>query len=362
MDIPVFRYMAWAKAHATLGKYPLQMSGMPAIALADLGVGAESVRLARPNTHKPDEELAAAVSSRYGVPADCVMPCCGTHHANFLLARVLSGPGTKVLVESPNYEDVPGVFQVVGAEVATFRRRREEAWRLPMAEIRQGLAGGARIVAVTDLQNPSGARILPDEYAALEAAAREFGATVLVDEVYRDFLPPPFGTSFLPGGPFVVSSSVTKVYGLGGLRVGWALAAPEVVARMRDLNDYLVVNMPAPSASIALAAWARLEGIAARNRDLAAVNLRVLSAWIRGRKDLLWSPPDGGITAFVEVPALAGKDDVAWVEGLIEATGVVVVPGSQFGAPGFLRISFGLPTESLHEALALLGAHLDRTR
>ncbi len=362
MDIPRFRYMAWAKEHATRGRFPLQMSGMPALALADLGVGPGAVKLARPNTLKPDEELAAAIAARYGVPVDCVMPCCGTHHANFLLARALAGPGTKVLVETPNYEDVPGVFQVVGAEVATFPRRREESWRLPMVEIRKGLAGGARIVAVTDLHNPSGAQVLPDDLAALEAAAREFGATVLVDEVYRDFRPPPVGTSFVPGGPFVVSSSVTKVYGLGGLRVGWALAAPEVVARMRDLNDYLVVNMPAPSASLALAAWANLEGIAVRNRALAAKNLRVLADWIRGRKDLLWSPPDAGITAFVEVPALRGKDDAAWVEGLIEATGVVVVPGSQFGAPGFLRISYGLPAETLHEALALLGSFLDRTR
>jgi hypothetical protein len=360
MDIPRFRYMAWAKEHSTRGKFPLHMSGMPAVGLEDLGVAGGDVRMARPTSSRPDEEIAAAVAARYGVPVDCVMPCCGTHMANFLLARALAGPGTRVLVETPNYEDVPRVFEMVGAEVVLFRRRREDGWRLPIPEIRRGLAGGARMVAVTDLHNPSGARLLPDDLAALEAAARDAGATVLVDEVYRDFLAPPVSTAFVPGGPFVVSSSVTKVYGLGGLRLGWALAAPAVVDRLRDVNDYLVVNMPAPAASIGMAGWGRMEGIAARHRERAATNFRVLSAWVRGRRDVRWSPPDGGISSFLEVPGLAGKDDVAWVESLIEDTGVVVVPGTMFGEPGSLRVSFGLATERLQEALDLLGGHLDR--
>ena len=362
MDIPVFRYMAWAKANQGRAKYPLLLSGVPAPSLADLGLGADAVQLSRPHTPNPDEGLAAAVSARYGAPADCVMPACGTHHANFLLARVLAGPGTKVLVETPNYEDVPGVFKVVGAEVTLFHRRPEEGWRLPIAEIRRGLASGARVVAVTDLHNPGGAHLQPDDLAALEAAGREFEATILVDEVYRDFLPPPIGTCFLPGGPFVVTSSLTKVYGFGDLRIGWALAQPDLVARMRDLNDYVVVNMPAPSASIALAAWDRLDGIAARNREFAARHLRIANAWIRGRKDLRWCPPDGGISGFVQAQRLEGKDDVAWVEGLLSETCVGVVPGTMFGAPGGFRLGFGCPTELLEEGLTRLGAHLDRTR
>src|SRR5688572_17461210 len=261
MDIPTFRYMAWAKAHSTRAEFPLQMSGIPALSLEDLGVPPARVKLARPTSPRPDEELAAAVARRYGVPAECVMPTCGTHHANFLAARTLAGHGTSVLVEDPVYEDLPGVFRTVGAAVRTFRRSREGAWRLPIPEIHAGLAAGAKVVVLTDLHNPSGARILPDESAALEGAAREFGATVLVDEVYRDFLPGPVGTGFLPGGPFVVTSSLTKVYGLGGLRVGWAIAPPDLVARMRDLNDYLVVNMPAPSASVALEAWEGLDAV-----------------------------------------------------------------------------------------------------
>jgi len=359
MDIPRFRYMAWAKEHQQRGEIPLHMSGVAPVTLEELGVPPVAIRLARPNTLKPDVELAALVARRYGVPPECVLPCCGTHHANFLLARALAGPGTKVLVEAPNYEAIPGVFRVVGADVTLFRRRRDRGWRLPVAEIRAGLAAGARMVALTDLHNPSGARLLPDDLAALEGAAREHGATVLLDEVYRDFLPPPVGTSFVPGGPFVVSTSLTKVYGLGGLRVGWALASPEVVGTMRDLNDYMVVNMPAPSASIAAAAWENLDAVAARHREAASRGFRTVGAWVRGRKDVRWTPPDGGISGFLEADALRGKDDVAWVEGLVEATGVVVVPGSMFGEPGSLRLSFGLPVDRLKEGLGRLGEFLD---
>ncbi len=360
MDIPRFRYMDWAKAHNGKGEYRLHASGMPAVTLEDLGVSPAEVKLSRPVSPRPDPEVAEAVAARYRVPADCVMPTCGTHHANFLAARVLAGPGVRVLCEEPFYEAVPGVFRAVGAEVSFFRRRREEGWRLPVAEIRRGLQDGARVVCVTDLHNPSGARLLPDDLAALEAAARDHGATVLVDEVYRDFLPPPVGTAFFAGGPFVATTSLTKVYGLGDLRIGWALASPEIVRRMQDLNHFVVVNLPAPSASVAMAAWKNLDAVAARHREVAARNFRVLSEWMRGRGDLLWSPPDGGISAFLEVPALAGKDDVAWVERLFEEKGVGVVPGTMFGQPGGIRISFGIATETLREGLGRLGIALDR--
>ncbi len=360
MDILPFRYMAWAKAHSTRAEFPLHMSGIPALTLEDLAVPPSRVKLARPTSPKPDEELAAAVARRYGVPAECVMPACGTHHANFLAARALAGPGVKVLCEAPAYEDLPGVFRTVGAAVTPFRRSRAGSWRLPIPEIHAGLAAGARVVVLTDLHNPSGARILPDEVAALEGAAREFGAFALVDEVYRDFLPGPPGTCFLPGGPFVVTSSLTKVYGLGGLRVGWAIAAPDLVARMRDLNDYIVVNMPAPSASIALEAWEGLDAVAARHREIGSRGLRAVDAWVRSRRDLRWIPPEAGISGFVDSDALRGKDDVAWVEGLIEATGVAVVPGSMFGEPGSFRIAWGLSPDRLQEGLARLGGFLDR--
>lgn len=362
MRIPEFRYMTWAKAHVGRGTHPLHRSDAVGPSLRDLGVDPSALRLARPASPRPDPELAAAVAGRWGVPAECVMPTCGTHHANFLLARALTGPGDRVLMEAPAYEALPRVFDLLGAEVRPFPRRSGESGRLPMDAIREGLKADARVVVLTDLHNPTGAHLLPDDLAALEAAAREREAHVLVDEVYRDFLPPPVGTCFVPGGPFVVSSSLTKVYGLGGLRVGWAIASPEVVERMRRINDVMVVNMPAPSASIALAAWPRLESIAAGHRETAARNFRILSAWIRGRDDLLWSPPDAGIAAFLEVPALKGKDDVAWVERLIEETGVVVVPGSMFGVPGSMRLSFGLATDPFTEALDRLGSFLDRSR
>jgi len=359
MEFQRFRYMAWAKEHATAGEFPLHQSGMPAATLASLGLPAEAVCLSRPIGPEPDEGLVAAIAARYRVPPECVMPTCGTHHANLLVARALVEPGSVALVEVPYYEDVPGVLRLAGAEVRPFGRRMEDRRRLPMAEIREGLRAGARIVAVTDLHNPTGAHLTPEDLAALEGAAREFGATVLVDEVYRDFLPGPAGTAFHEGGPFVVTSSLTKVYGLGGIRVGWAIAPPALRDRLRDLNEYLVVNMPAPSASAALAAWPGLDAAAERARGIAATGQRVLAAWIRGRKDARWSPPDGGIAGFVALDALEGRDDVAWCERLLEETGVGVVPGSMFGEPGAVRMSFSLPPERLSEALARVGAYLD---
>jgi aspartate/methionine/tyrosine aminotransferase len=358
MDFQPFRYMAWAKAHQALGRYPLHQSGMPPATLEDLGVDRADLRI-HPGVPTVFVRLREAVAKRYGVAPENVLPTCGTHHANFLAARALLRPGDGVLVESPWYEAIPGVMGLLGARVSYFRRRREEEWRLPLAELRSGLAAGAKMVALTDLHNPSGAAVRAEEWAALEAMAREFGATVLVDEVFRDFLPAPVGTCFRPGAPFVATSSLTKVYSLGHLRIGWVIGAPDVVETARQVNEFVVVNLPVVAAEVALAAWDRLPAQAERARELAHRNSRVLAAWIRGRNDVLWSPPDAGISSFLELRALDGQDDVAWCRRVLDETGVGLVPGSMFDAPGYVRLSFGCSTEELQAALALLGPALD---
>jgi len=354
MEFEPFRYMAWAKRWQKEGQFPLHQSGVPPASLSDLGVDPAAIRVTPPAPGDPAADMGTCIGERYGVPAACVLPTCGTHHANFLLARAVAGPGVRVVVERPYYEAVPGVFRMVGAEVSFFDRQREDGWRLPTAEIRRAMEDGVRVVAVTDLHNPTGVRIRPDEFAALDAAAKATDALVLVDEVYRDFAREPVGTCFYEGGPFVVTSSLTKVYGLGALRFGWAIANPDLRERMRELNEFVVVNMPAPVLTLAAAAWDALPGIARRNRERAETNARVMAAWMRGHPHLGWTPPDAGISAFVEIPGLAGRDDVAWCAKVMAETGVGLVPGSMFGSPGSVRISWGLETEPFREGLGRL--------
>lgn len=359
MDFLPFRYMAWAKAHKRAGSHPLHQSGMPDASLEDLGVHRDDLRI-HPAPGTPAKlRLRDAIAARYGVAPGNVLPTCGTHHANFLVARALLRPGDGVLVETPFYEALPGVARLLGATVTPFHRRREEGWRLPVADIRAGLAAGARLVMVTDLHNPSGTAVRPDEWAALEGAAREFDARILVDEAFRDFLPPPFGTAYREGGPFVCTSSLTKVYGLGDLRIGWIIGPPDLLETAREVNEFVVVNLPVVSMEIALSAWDGLPARAERARELAHVNGRIVAQWIRRRGDLRWTPPDAGITSFVDVPALEGRDDVAWCEEVMETAGVGLVPGSMFGLPGSVRLSFGIPTEILREGLARLEPALD---
>ncbi|MHC4820591.1 MAG: aminotransferase class I/II-fold pyridoxal phosphate-dependent enzyme [Planctomycetota bacterium] len=358
MEYEPFRYMAWAKDHAGRGRYPLHQSGMPTPSFADLGVDPSAIQLSGPVSPVPD--LVAAIGERYDVDPACVLPTAGTHHANLLAALALAGPGSKVLVENPTYEDLTGVFKLVGAEVLSFRREPANGWRLPMPDIVKGLDDGATIVAVANLHNPSGALLEPSDLAALEGAARDRDAVVLLDEVYRDFLEVPFGTSFRPEAPFLVTSSLTKAYGLGDVRLGWAFARPEIRERMREIDAFGVVNLPAPVVSLVLAAWDRLPEVLERHRDLAGRNRRIVAAWVRGRDDVDWCAPTAGITGFIRVRGLQGKDDVAWCESLIDEDGVGTVPGTMFGEPGSLRISWGMDPELLKEGLSALGQALDR--
>jgi aspartate/methionine/tyrosine aminotransferase len=348
--------MRWAKRHLT-GFTPrnLGMSGIASLTPADLP-WPQDVPYWTPEGEFGDPGLREAIAAHQGVPAERVFASAGTSLANFLV-YLAEARGGHVAVETPGYEALWKLPEAVGASVATFSRVEDRDWRLDPEALQAAAKAGTRLIVVTDLHNPSGKRLHPDDLALLLDTAEKRDAAVLVDEIYLDLALEPARTAALSGDRVIVTNSLTKAHGLGGLRIGWVLAAPERIRRIAEWNDLVFPAHAAPSVAVAKAYLPKAVPFLARSRAMLRERLEQADAWVRARGDVSWRKPDGGLSGFLRLPQ--GIDSQAFSERAFRDHGVRVIPGAFFHAPGHVRLSYGLPAADLEKALAALGAAID---
>lgn len=350
-------YMHWAKFKRP-ARYSLTMSEVPhfrmdslPIAIADLDLDGAS--------HPRYHPLRDAIAWRYGVSPEQVVAADGTSMANFIAMAALISPGDEVLVEFPAYELLLGAASFLGADIKRFERNPAEAFRLDPAMVERQLSERTRLIVITNLHNPSSALATEDELRDIGILAAEVGARVLVDEVYLDSAVPPRRSAVHLGPGFVCTNSLTKVYGLSGLRCGWILAEPELAERMWRLNDLFGVNQAHPAERLACIAFENIETVIGDNPELLSRNRDLWNAFAESRDDLDCMPAEHGITAF---PRWRGGDTDRLDALLHDKYDAAVVPGRWFEMPDRFRVGFGLPSEELDEALIRLGSALDDLR
>lgn len=350
-------YLYWVKAEAEAlprARFSLASSGMPHLPLRDLPVTLDELELNGPDVYEP---LLEAIGGRYGVPAASVFPAAGTSMANHLAMAALLEPGDEVLIEHPTYEPLLAVARYLGARVERFARRAEDGFRVDPDEVERRAGPRTRLIVLTNLHNPSSALTDDDTLRKIGEIARRVGARVLVDEVYLDalFEPAP-RTSFHLGPEFVVTSSLTKVYGLNGLRCGWVFAEPGLIDRLWRLNS-LFSNINAHAAErLGVIAIRHLARIAARSRAILDANAAALNAFYRSRADFDWAEHRAGTVSFPRLRA-AGADALCAL--LREKYETALVPGRFFEMPEHVRIALGTDPALFAEALARLGRALD---
>jgi hypothetical protein len=343
-------YMHWAKFKKPV-RFALTGSEVPHFRLDSLGIDIADLDLDGAS-HPRYQPLREAIARRYGVAPDQVVGADGTSMANFLAMAALIEPGDEVLIEHPTYEPMLGVASFLGAQIKRFERKAPH-FRLDPDAVRAAMSDKTRLIVLTNLHNPSGAVA---EEAELRAIA-ELGPRVLIDEVYLDAAD---RRSAIQIGPeFVCTNSLTKVYGLSGLRCGWILAEPELAERMWRLNDLFGVNQAHPAERLACIAFERLDEVIGDTPAMLARNRAAFNAFIAGREDLDCMPAEHGITAF---PRWAGGDTDRLDALLRERYDTSVVPGRWFEMPEHFRVGFGYPTDVLEEGLRRLGAALDELR
>jgi hypothetical protein len=332
-------YMHFAKFGAD-ARYNLATSGVANCDLADLRLTMEDLALHGTNTsgYRP---LMERVAARFGVDIGCVvMPGGGCSFANHLAFAALLGPGDEVLVEDPTYELLTSTLSFLGAQVRTFERRATDAWRLDPERIAAAITPRTRLVVLTNLHNPSSALAPIADVHAVAAAAEKVGAMVFVDEVYLELLATEdhAPTAFREGGAIVVTSSLTKAYGVSGLRCGWILAPPALAERMKRLNDLFGVHPPHVAERMSVVAFDRLGELRARAAAILAANHAAYRATLGGHPKLDQIIFEQGTTVF---PRLLDGDGDRLFERLTTQFETSLAPGRFFARPDHVRIGLG---------------------
>jgi len=350
-------YMLWAKTRSQ-STYNLANSGLGGYSLADLPVKIEDLEINGPSYYGY-EPLQKAIAKKCGVSRDCVVATNGASLGNFLALAATLNPGDEVLIEHPTYEVLVSPAQFLGAEVKRFPRRFEDDFRIDLQEIERALSLRTRLIVITNLHNPTSAFIDEKTLRAIGELAQDVGARVLVGEIYLDSMfDRSVRSAFHLGPEFLVTNSLTKVYGLSGLRCGWILAEPNLARQIWRLND-LVANIPAHAAErLSCIALAHLDQIRERSQRILKTNHDVLERFLHERADL--EPPHfaRGTVSFPRVRASVA--DLCNI--LREQYDTTVVPGRFFGLPEHVRIGLGCEVNIFAEGIRRLGLALDELR
>ena len=348
-------YMHWAKTHQA-ARFTLAVSGIKGLSIAELGATMDDLQLdGAPGYGLP--ELRAALAAKAGVAGERIALATGTSGANHLAFATLLSPGDDVVMESPVYEPMEMLARHLGATVRSFPRRPENGFRVDPAHVAAAVTARTRLIVLSNLHNPSSVATDEATLRAVGAIAERSPARVVVDEAYLDAVfdsAPPSAARL--GDVFIVTTSLTKVFGLGGLRCGWIVAEPGLISRIWQLKNLFGVNEVHPAGCLALCALRRSGEILARARKILDANRALWESFLAGRSDLAVPGVSRGTTVF---PRVLSFDADALCARLRERYETSLVPGRFFGAPEYVRVGLCGDPEVFREGLARLGSALE---
>jgi len=348
-------YMTWAKYQAS-ARYNLANSGILGCDLSDLQITMDDVAVNGPN-HEGYEPLKEAMAAKYGVKSENVVTAQGTSMANFLAMATVIERGDEVLIEQPVYDPILSAAVYLGAEVKRFSRRFENGYQIDLDELRHLITPKTRLIIITSPHNPSGIAVSNDAKKQIGELAASAGAYVLVDEVYRDILYEDAESCAASlGDQFITTSSLTKSYGLSGLRCGWILCSPELAERMRRLNDLFGAVGSVPSDTLSVAAFRQLDRLEARTRAMIEPNTKLVHGFLRDHEDLLdCVVPSRSMIVF---PRLKKHTDSQPLHDLLRQFETSIVPGRFFEDPRHFRLGFAVKPEDVEAGLQNLSKTL----
>jgi hypothetical protein len=353
-------YTLWAKTQP-VAKYNLATSAVAAYPLRELPVSIEQLEINQSGASSNDlggyAPLLEAIAKKCAVNPDCVVTTTGTSMANHLAMAMLVEAGDEVLLEEPTYELLTSTLLYLGATVKRFPRSEESGYALDPAAVRRVITPKTRLIVLANLHNPTS--VLARDSALLEIGdlARSVRAHVLVDEVYLDAVyantPRP---SFHLGPEFVVTTSLTKVYGLGGLRCGWILAEPNLARDLWRLNDLFSSNLPHPAERLSVIALQNLDHVRKRSRAILEKDHVALNDFLAHQKMLSAAQSEFGTCAAL---CLADGNVDEFVTRLLAEQDTLAVPGRFFEMPNHFRIGMGVDSEMFREGLRRIGQTLE---
>jgi aspartate/methionine/tyrosine aminotransferase len=291
--------------------------------------------------------------------ADRIQVTNGGSEANFVSLWQLVEAGDEIVMMTPNYMQAWGLVRGFGGIVREWPLRLDGGrWQADVDALEALVTPSTRAILICAPNNPTGARFEVEVFQRIAAAADRVGAWILSDEIYRGAerdgreSPSMWGLS----DRVIITSGLSKAYGLPGLRIGWIVSSADFVARTWSYHDYTTIAPGAASDFLARMALepARRARIIGRTRRVINENYPVLESWLRQQGCFEWAPPDAGAICYMKYDL--PLDSLRLVERLRDEQSVLVVPGAHFGMEGYLRIGFGNDRPTLEEGLSRMAA------
>jgi hypothetical protein len=362
-------YLAWMlKKFAQPIKYMLADSGIPSCAPEDIGLKAEMLSFASVERTEAQTRAKGYLGRRYGMPEEKVLLTHACSGANFFAAAALIDHGDEAVIERPVYEPLLRIAEACGAKVKFVDRRPENDFDLLPEDLEKAVTKKTKVVFITNMHNPTGRWIMPEQMRAMGAIAAKAGAYIVADEIYLEFLRLAERTDLptnVPAGAalhdnIISTCGFSKVYGLYGPRPGWILGDPKILERAESVLRGTLGQIATTSVNILNLALEKEAYLRKRTIRLMGGRMEIFRRWCESRGDVKFIVPAGGSIAFMELPA--GVDSMRFCERLVEEYETLMVPGEFYQTPGHVRVSALPPKEIIETALANAGALLDKMK
>ena len=372
MKIETFALERWMTRWETVVEFDLAESGIKPLTVDELlrfGGRDESLEAMLHislgySEARGTEDLRGLIASLYAdVTPEDVLVTTGAIEANFLLFNVLLNAGDHVVAVDPAYQQLQSVPRAIGCDVSLWRLRPENDFRYDLAELDRLITPKTKLIVINTPHNPTGSVLTPEEQADVYRRAESVGAIVMGDEAYRWLTLPgrePFAGPVRDIGVNGISvGTLSKPFGLPGLRIGWIAATSEIVQLCWSMRDYVSLSPGKLNDYLATIALRSRQQVFERTQRIAGQNLQTLEAWIHQREDMVsWIAPRGGLLGLlhynIDVPSFELADELA------AQSSVMLAPGAAFGYEHFLRIGIGGDPEVFRRGLDRTAPVLER--
>jgi aspartate/methionine/tyrosine aminotransferase len=368
MKIEVFEMERMQSTWENVVDYDLSESGVLPVTLrelTELGFDLEWA-LDTPLTYSQSNgtpELRRALAEIYpGAGEDSFEVTNGTSEANYLIALSQLREGDEFALEVPNYMQLWGVPRSLGAKVNRFHLRQDSDWQPDWEEFERAVNPRTRMVYLSNPNNPTGAVLSPESMRRIVDRCDEMDAWLIADEVYlgaeieAERTPSFWGMS----DKVIVTSGLSKAYGIPGVRIGWIVGPEDLVAETWSQHDSLTICPSKLSDALACIAVHpdNREKLYGRGRRLLKQSLASFTAWVEELGDTFsFAPPTAGAIAFVRYEA--DVPSLELVERIRRKRSTLIVPGVHFGLEGYLRIWLGGRPEYQAAGLERIRAELE---
>jgi len=359
MPVPQVGLFNWLFANSPKAEYNLGFSNMAGVEYD------EFVRLTGheiPGDYNLGDEhgnpdLITSLCEMYGCGKESVITSAGATEGNTIAYMAMLESGDDFVIERPGYEPMGLAPRIVGANAIPWQRKFEDRFLPNIGSLEDTMTDRTKLVVMTNLHNPSGTLTPRSHVQKIAGIAASHGAYVLIDEIFLEGAFKPQRSAFGIDN-VMITTSLTKIFGLGGLRAGWLIAPEEVAERCKWAKFHTTaVGSQVSEMMTAQALQNAHEALRNRFLERARPNHDMVKKWVGSNADIIdYVEPAGGILSFPRYRA--DMPSIELCTRMLDETGIIVNPGYFFGLEGHFRMSYALPTEKLGEALERLGEWL----